>query len=131
MPAGWQPRRRCEAITWSRSAATGWRARSPVRWPGRSQAVTACSPSSRPAGVMTWPAPTAFRSARLDAARLLLDGQLRPMELIEVTGADGTPASVAGSVCIGIASVAGQIANEFRLIRGPVAYPVAALRALA
>ena len=53
------------------------------------------------------------------------------MDLIEVTGADGTPASVAGSVCIGIASVAGQIANEFRLIRGPVAYPVAALRALA
>jgi diacylglycerol kinase (ATP) len=70
-----------------------------------------------------------FRSD--DAARLLLDGRLRPMDLIEVTGADGTQASVAGSVYIGIASVAGQIANEFRLIRGPVAYPVAALRALA
>jgi diacylglycerol kinase (ATP) len=66
-----------------------------------------------------------------DAARLLLDGQLRPMDLIEVTGADGTPASVAGSLYVGIASVAGQIANDFRLIRGPVAYPAAALRALA
>jgi diacylglycerol kinase (ATP) len=65
-----------------------------------------------------------------DAARLLLDGQLRPMDLIEVTGADGTPASGAGSLYVGIASVAGQIANDFRLIRGPVAYPAAALRAL-
>jgi len=65
------------------------------------------------------------------AARLLVDGQLRPMDLIEVTGADGTRATAAGSLYVGIASVAGQIANEFRLIRGPVAYPAAALRALA
>ncbi len=66
-----------------------------------------------------------------DAARLLLDGQLCPLDLIEVTGADGTRASAAGSLYVGIASVAGQIANDFRLIRGPVAYPAAALRALA
>ena len=65
-----------------------------------------------------------------DAARILLDGQPRPMDLIEVTGADGTQASVAGSLYVGIASAAGKIANEFRLIRGPVAYPAAALRAL-
>lgn len=65
-----------------------------------------------------------------DAAKLLLDGQLCPMDLIEVTGADGTQASAAGSLYVGIASVAGQIANDFRLIRGPVAYPAAALRAL-
>ena len=66
-----------------------------------------------------------------DAASLLLAGQLRPMDLIEVTGADGTQASGAGSLYVGIASVAGHIANNFRLIRGPVAYPAAALRALA
>src|ERR1700678_2941955 len=53
------------------------------------------------------------------------------MDLIEVTGADGTQASAAGSLYVGIASMAGQIANEFRLIRGPAAYPAAALRALA
>ena len=32
------------------------------------------------------------------AARLLLDGQSRPMDLIEVTGADGTRATAAGSL---------------------------------
>jgi diacylglycerol kinase (ATP) len=65
------------------------------------------------------------------AARLLLAGQSRPMDLIAVSGADGTQRTVAGSVYVGIASVAGQIANETRLIRGPLVYPVAALRALA
>jgi diacylglycerol kinase (ATP) len=65
-----------------------------------------------------------------DAAKLLLAGQLRPMDLIEVTGADGTQASAAGSLYVGIASMAGEIANEFRFIRGPIAYPAAALRAL-
>ncbi len=45
-----------------------------------------------------------FRSD--DAARLLLDGRLRPMDLIEVTGADGTQASVAGRCHVfGVASV--------------------------
>jgi YegS/Rv2252/BmrU family lipid kinase len=65
-----------------------------------------------------------------DAAKLLLAGQSYPMDLIEVTGADGTQATAAGSVYVGIASIAGQIANDARLIRGPVVYPVAALRAL-
>jgi diacylglycerol kinase (ATP) len=66
-----------------------------------------------------------------DAARLLLAGQWRPLDLIEVTGADGTQVTGAGSLYVGIASVAGHLANNFRLIRGPVAYPAAALRALA
>jgi diacylglycerol kinase (ATP) len=65
------------------------------------------------------------------AAQLLLAGQSRPMDLIAISGADGTQLTVAGSVYFGIASVAGQIANETRLIRGPLVYPVAALRALA
>jgi len=46
-------------------------------------------------------------------------------------GADRTQVLVAGSIYIGIASVAGQIAGNFRLISGPLVYPVSALRALA
>ena len=66
-----------------------------------------------------------------DAARLLLAGQAQPMDLIALVGADGSQLTVAGSVYLGIPSVAGQIANDTRLIRGPLVYPVAALRALA
>jgi diacylglycerol kinase family enzyme len=71
------------------------------------------------------------------AARLLLDGRPRPADLLEVTGTgtpEGTPqasAIVAGSVYVGIASVAGEIANRIHRIRGPLVYNVAALRALA
>ncbi len=64
------------------------------------------------------------------AARLLLEGRLQPVDLIAVTGAAGTHAIVAGSVYVGIASVAGEIANRARLIRGPLVYNIAALRAL-
>jgi hypothetical protein len=62
---------------------------------------------SRSGGTTVSVAVTPARSATTtwslpdDAARLLLGGQLRPMDLIEVTGADGTQASVAGSVYIG------------------------------
>ncbi len=66
-----------------------------------------------------------------DAARLLLAGEFQPMDLVALAGADGTQVTVAGSVYLGIASAAGQIANDTRLIRGPLVYPVAALRALA
>jgi diacylglycerol kinase (ATP) len=66
-----------------------------------------------------------------DAARLLLAGEPRPMDLVALAGPDGSQVTVAGSVYLGIASAAGQIANDTRLIRGPLVYPVAALRALA
>jgi diacylglycerol kinase (ATP) len=66
-----------------------------------------------------------------DAARLLLAGESRPMDLVALAGAGGSQVTVAGSVYLGIASAAGQIANDTRLIRGPLVYPVAALRALA
>lgn len=66
-----------------------------------------------------------------DAARLLLAGESQPMDLIALASADGSLVTAAGSVYLGIASAAGQIANESRLIRGPLVYPVAALRALA
>jgi diacylglycerol kinase (ATP) len=64
------------------------------------------------------------------AARLLVDGRLQPVDLISVTGAEGGHAIVAGSVYVGIAAVAGEIANRARLVRGPAVYHVAALRAL-
>jgi diacylglycerol kinase (ATP) len=63
------------------------------------------------------------------AARLLIEGEPRPVDLIEVT-ADGEPATVAGSVYLGIIPVAGEIANRTRFIRGPMVYNLAALRAL-
>lgn len=66
-----------------------------------------------------------------DAARLLLAGESQSMDLVALAGADGSRVTVAGSVYLGIASAAGQIANESRLIRGPLVYPLAALRALA
>jgi YegS/Rv2252/BmrU family lipid kinase len=67
------------------------------------------------------------------AARLLLDGRPQPVDLLAVAGAGPAqpPMIVAGSVYVGIASVAGEIANRTRLIRGPLVYNVAALRALA
>ena len=67
------------------------------------------------------------------AARLLLDGRLQPVDLLAVTGAGPgqAPTVVAGSVYVGIASVAGEIANRTRFIRGALVYNVAALRALA
>jgi len=66
-----------------------------------------------------------------DGARLLLAGESRPMDLVAVVGADGSRVTAAGSVYLGIASAAGQIANATRLMHGPLVYPVAALRALA
>jgi diacylglycerol kinase (ATP) len=63
------------------------------------------------------------------AARLLAEGEPRPVDLIEVSG-DAGRATVAGSVYLGVAAVAGEIANQARLIRGPLVYNLAALRAL-
>ncbi len=65
------------------------------------------------------------------AARTLLEGRPRPVDLIGVTGAGETePTMVTGSVYVGIASVANEIANRTRVLRGPVVYNLAALRAL-
>ena len=66
-----------------------------------------------------------------DAARLLLAGHGKPMDLIALSGADGSQVTAAGCIYLGLPSAAGQIANDARLIRGPLIYPVAALRALA
>jgi diacylglycerol kinase (ATP) len=65
------------------------------------------------------------------AARALAGGQVKTIDLIGA-GIPGQPeAIVALSVYLGVPSIAGEIANRSRLLRGPVVYPVAALRALA
>jgi diacylglycerol kinase (ATP) len=65
------------------------------------------------------------------AARVLISGQERRVDLIGVT-IPGQPETVVFcSVYLGLPSVAGEIANRTRWLRGPVVYSVAALRALA
>ena len=65
------------------------------------------------------------------AATLLAAGATRQIDLIGVTAPDGSELIVAGSVYVGVPSVAGEIANATRWLRGPLVYPVAALRAVA
>lgn len=65
------------------------------------------------------------------AATLLTAGTTRNIDLIGVTAEDGAELIVAGSVYIGVPSVAGEIANASRWLRGPLVYPIAALRAVA
>jgi diacylglycerol kinase (ATP) len=65
------------------------------------------------------------------AARVLVGGRERLVDLIGVAADGGPEVVVAGSVYLGIPSVAGEIANRTRWLRGPVVYPAAALRALA
>jgi diacylglycerol kinase (ATP) len=65
------------------------------------------------------------------AARVLLSGQARTVDLIGVTAPGHAEIMVAGSVYAGIPSVAGELANRSRWPPGAAAYPAAALRALA
>ena len=65
------------------------------------------------------------------AARVLVSGRERKIDLIAVAADGGPEEIVAGGVYLGLPSVAGDIANRTRWLRGPVVYPVAALRALA
>jgi diacylglycerol kinase (ATP) len=64
------------------------------------------------------------------AARVLTTGRERRVDLIAVGTAGQPETVVAGSVYIGIPSVAGEIANRTKWLRGPVVYSAAALRAL-
>jgi YegS/Rv2252/BmrU family lipid kinase len=65
------------------------------------------------------------------AGRALATGRERKVDLIGVAAPGQAEAVVAGSVYAGVPSVAGEIANRTRWLRGPAVYPVAALRALA
>ncbi len=65
------------------------------------------------------------------AAAVLASGEVGQIDLIGV-GVPGQPeAIVAGSVYAGLPALAGQVANATKLLRGPLVYPVAALRVLA
>jgi diacylglycerol kinase (ATP) len=69
-----------------------------------------------------------------DAARLLAAGQVRQIDLIAVSlpdRPDQPEAIVASSVYAGLPALAGQVANDTRLLRGSLVYTVAALRVLA
>jgi len=65
------------------------------------------------------------------AADVLARGQTRRIDLISVSTPGWPACVVAGSVYTGVPSVAGEIANAARWLRGPAVYPAAALRALA
>jgi diacylglycerol kinase (ATP) len=65
------------------------------------------------------------------AAALLLARPTRHVDLIGVSAPDQPEVLVAGSVYVGVPSVAGEIANRTRWLNGSLLYPVAALRALA
>jgi diacylglycerol kinase (ATP) len=65
------------------------------------------------------------------AGRALATGRERKVDLIAVSTPGQAEVVVAGSVYAGVPSVAGDIANRTRWLRGPAVYPVAALRALA
>ncbi len=66
-----------------------------------------------------------------NATGVLTGGRTRQVDLIGVSAAGRAESVVAGSVYAGIPSVAGEIANAMRWLKGPAVYPVAALRALA
>jgi diacylglycerol kinase (ATP) len=65
------------------------------------------------------------------AARLLAAGPTRQVDLIGVSVPGQPEVIVAGSVYAGVPSVAGEIANGTRWLRGPAVYTLAALRAVA
>lgn len=65
-----------------------------------------------------------------DAARNLVQGHARQVDLIGVGVAGTAETVVAGSVYLGVPSEGGEIANASRLTRGPAGYEIAGLRAL-
>jgi diacylglycerol kinase (ATP) len=65
------------------------------------------------------------------AAAALAGATTRQIDLIGVGVPDRPELIVAGSVYVGVPSVAGEIANATRWLKGPLVYPVAALRAVA
>ncbi|MBV6727935.1 YegS/Rv2252/BmrU family lipid kinase [Nocardioides daeguensis] len=64
-------------------------------------------------------------------ARLLLDGAPRRIDLLRVTGGDGTTSVVAGSVYAGVDARAAEIVDRSRWLPSKLQYPYAAVRALA
>lgn len=65
------------------------------------------------------------------AARVLVSGRCRQVDLIGVSTPAHQEVIVAGSVYAGLPALAGQVANATKLIGGPLVYPASALRVLA
>ncbi|MFI8825647.1 YegS/Rv2252/BmrU family lipid kinase [Streptomyces sp. NPDC053431] len=65
-----------------------------------------------------------------ELARLLLDGEPRPVDTIEVTSAVHDRTVVLGSLYAGIDALANRHANQARLLRGTASYYAGALRAI-
>jgi diacylglycerol kinase (ATP) len=65
------------------------------------------------------------------AAALLAAGRTRQIDMIGVSVPGAPEAIVAGSVYLGVPSVAGEIANRTRWLRGSAVYSLAAVRAVA
>jgi diacylglycerol kinase (ATP) len=65
------------------------------------------------------------------AARVLAGGELAQIDLIGVSIPGQPELLVAGSVYAGLPALAGQVANATRMLKGPLVYPLAALRTLA
>jgi len=65
------------------------------------------------------------------AVPVLIKGRERNVDLIAVEHGTQPETVVAGSVYMGIPSVAGEIANRTRWLRGPAVYALAGLRAVA
>ncbi|WP_432088078.1 diacylglycerol/lipid kinase family protein [Streptomyces sp. bgisy095] len=65
-----------------------------------------------------------------DLARVLLDGDPRPVDTIEVESAAHARISVLGSVYAGVDAVANHHANASRLLRGAASYYAGGLRAV-
>jgi diacylglycerol kinase (ATP) len=65
------------------------------------------------------------------AARAILAGVPRPMDLIGISVPGQPEVTAALCVYLGVPSIAGEIANRAQILRGPAAYPVAALRVVA
>ncbi|MFG3345850.1 YegS/Rv2252/BmrU family lipid kinase [Streptomyces sp. NPDC048018] len=63
-------------------------------------------------------------------ARLLLEGEPRPVDTIEVTSAVHDRTVVLGSLYAGIDALANRHANQARLLRGTASYYAGALRAI-
>ena len=67
----------------------------------------------------------------LAAAKVLVNGRSRQIDLIGVSTPAHEEVIVAGSVYAGLPALAGQVANATKFLGGPLVYPAAALRVLA
>ena len=65
-----------------------------------------------------------------EAAAALPAGGPRQVDRIGVQAGDGAEEIVAGSVCLGVVSEGGEIANRSRWVAGPLGYQIAGVRAL-